>query len=384
MPLTDNGWEQLEPDAALAAEQTDLKTIFGQEIDLSPHAPFGKLAQKEADKDVEIDQQLEMNYDAAFISQSDGVSLDRNGDNLGIQRNLSQNAVAYLTVTGTPGYVVPADTEFMTEDGTSFDNADDTQLDADGNGTLTVYSEDTAAYVNVDANTITVQAEPVEDIFTVTNEKPATGGADLETDYDYRRRLLPSKTATENGTRAGLKVAMLNVTGVTDAQVIPNTDDTVDQYGNPPHCIHIYVMGGQPDAIAQKIVDVAGAETLFVGKTVGNAVDDGGHPIAIHFDQEELVNVKFKITIQTNSEVDEDAVKQSILDYTENLTMGDPVILNQLFSNLYQTNGVDYVAAITAGTGDTLGTDNITMADYQLAHTDEDLITLEVKSNASA
>ena len=382
MPLTDNGWEELTLDQATANEQTRFKAFLGQGTDVSPASTWGKVIAKEAQADVDEDHHAEMVYDSGYVSQSDGVSLDRLADNFGAMRNNSQSAVVELQVTGTPGYVVPAETEFMTADGTSFINGSDVQLDQDGNGTLATYSEDEAEYANVDAGTITEQAEPVEDIFTVTNAKAATGGADLEQDYDFRQRVKQNETAKENGTKDGLKVAMLNVTGVTDAQVIPNKEDTVDAMGNPPHCVHIYVMGGQPNAIAQKILDVAGGETLFVGKTVGTAIDAGGHDVPIHFDQEELVNVKFAVTIQSNSDVDEDAIKQSILDYLDSLGMGAPVVINKIYAYLYQIDGVDYVESITAGTGDTLGADNIAVTDYQLAHSTDDLITVEVKADA--
>ncbi|WP_155249645.1 hypothetical protein [Levilactobacillus brevis] len=75
----------------------------------------------------------------------------------------------------------------------------------------------------------------------------------MKQDYDFRKRIFArTRFAAENGTKDGLKVAMLNVTGVSDAQVIRNPDGEVDSFGNPPHSMHIYVMGGDPDAIAPK------------------------------------------------------------------------------------------------------------------------------------
>lgn len=378
MPLTDDGWDDLEFDDALENEQQMLKRWLGPTINLSPEGTWGKLAIKEAHQDVMEDQKLKDVHDGSSTLQANAVNLDRRGSNVGVQRNMAQSSVAYLTVTGDPGYLIVADTRFLSEDGTEFLNARDVQLDADGNGTLEVHSEDQADYVNVDAGTITDQAEPVENIYTVTNPMPAAGGADLETDYDYRHRILPSEVAQEGPTPAGLKVGMLNVVGVTDAKVIENKEDDADQYGNPPHTVHIYVMGGTPQDIGQKILDIAGAGVTFVGKTVVEAVDDGGKQHEVRFDQEELVNVKVNLSIQSSGVPDEDAIRQSVLDYFTSLTMGSPVVLNQLYSYLYQINGVDYVESITAGTGETLSADNIAVSDYQLAHTDESLIEVDI------
>ncbi|WP_203642992.1 baseplate J/gp47 family protein [Levilactobacillus andaensis] len=378
MPLTDAGWVELTFDDALENEQQMFKRWLGPDIDLSPEGFWGKLAIKEAHQDVTEDQKLEDVYDGGSDLQANGVNLDRKGSNLGLQRNMSQSAVAYLTVTGEPGYLIAADTGFLSDDGTEFASARDVQLDSDGNGTVEVHSDDQAAYVNVDANTITDQAEPVESIYTVTNPKPATGGADLETDYDFRHRIIPNESAQEGPTRDGLKVGMLNVVGVTDAKVIENKSDTADKYGNPPQTVHIYVMGGLPQDVGQKILDIAGAGVTFVGKTVIEATDDSGNQQEVRFDQEELVDVKVSLSIQSSGAPDEDAIRQSVLDYFTNLTMGDSVILNQLYSYLYQINGVDYVESIIAGTGDTLAADNIAVNDYQLAHTTDDLIEVTV------
>lgn len=378
MPLTDDGWVELEFDQALINEQQLIKSWIGPNVDLSPEGFWGKLAIKEAHQDVLVDQQGEAVYDGGSALQANGVSLDRQGSNIGVARSLSQSAVANLDVTGDPGYLIAADTKFTTGDGTVFLSARDVQLDSKGKGQLAVYSEDQAAYVNADANSITEQDEPVENIYDVTNPQPASGGADLETDYDYRHRILPNESAQEGPSRNGLKVAILNVTGVTDAQVIENKTGDVDAYGNPPYSVHIYVMGGQPQAVAQKILDVAADGTTFVGDTVVSAVDDGGEPQEIRFDQEQLVDIKFSLSIQSNTTVDEDAVRQSVLDYFTNLEMGQTVILNQLYSYLYQIDGVDNVESITAGTGSTLGTANIDIKDYQLAHTTDDLIEVKV------
>lgn len=378
MPLGDNGWEDLDPDDALEAERTKLKKYLGQDIDVSDHSPWGQIAQYEADKDIEADEYAHDNYDAAYASFSNGISLDRVGSNFGVQRNLSQSAVATIQITGTPGYVVEAETEFDTDDGTAFISGRDVQLDESGNGSVDVYSEDEADYVNVGANQIVNQAEPVDDVFEVTNPQPATGGADLETDYDYRHRIISNESSAEGPTKDGIKVGLMNVDGVTGVQVIANKSDTTDSYGNPPYSMHVYVMGGQPDAIAQKLVDIAGGEVWFVGKSSGTGVDDSGRSITEYFDQQQIVQIKLAITIKSSTTVDEDALRQSVLDYFDTLEMGQAVILNQLYGYLYQITGVDDVTSITAGTGDTLSADNITIDTYQQAQTTDELIGVTV------
>lgn len=384
MPLTDDGFVELNEDDELEHQRQLMRDSWNDpNLDLSEHSILGNFVLKATKNRIEEDQDEEQVYDAGLIDSSTGVSLDRLAANYAASRANATSSTTKLQVTGTPGYVITADppTEFDTEDGTVFWNAYDTQIGADGTAELTVYSDDQADYVNVNANTITVQANPVDEIETVTNKDPATGGADLQTDYDLRRQMLLSTSATENGTADGLKVALMNVAGVSDAQVISNRTEKVDSYGNPPHTVHCYVMGGTPADIAQKLFDVAGADQAWVGDTAVNAYDDGGHAHEVRFDVQQQVTIKFALVLKSAGGVDEDAVKQSVLEYIETLQMGDPVILNQLYGYLYQVDGVDYVNSISAGLKDPLGTTDVAVTAYQQAISDDD--SIEVTVNAS-
>ena len=243
-----------------------------------------------------------------------------------------------------------------------------------------MYSQDEANYVNVNANSITVQANPVDEIDTVNNKDPAVGGADLETDYSLRSRLTLTTNSAENGTEPGLKVALLDVPGVTDAEVISNRTEKTDSYGNPEHTVHCYVMGGDPTDIAQKLLDVAGGSQAWVGDTAVTAYDDGGHPHEVRFDVQQQVTVSFAITLKSTSTVDEDAIKQSVLDYMETLQMGDAVVLNQMYGYLYQIDGVSYVSSIEAGLKAPLAASDVAMTAYQQAISDDDHIEVTVNA----
>lgn len=381
MPLTDSGWVELTEEDALTKLQTMWREVMGPEWDLSPHSPEGQLLAEIAKRDVEVDQRGEVAYNNGHITDAVGVSLDLLGPNYGVERKAPNSAQVQLQITGEPGYLIDAKTEFISNDGTVFINAYDTQIGNDGTAELTAYSEDEAAYVNVDANTVTDPVNPVDEIFTVTNKNPATGGADLEMDYDYRRRMTLATSSEENGTVNGLRVAMLNLPAVTDAKIIANRSDTVDEFGNPAHTVHVYVMGGDPDDIAQKLLEVGGGETTFVGSIAKSPLDDSGHAQDIRFDVEQQVTVKFKITIESAAGVDREAINQSIIDYLETKEMGDDVIINQIYGYLYQLTGVDKVDSIEAGLGDTLGTDDVVIDDYQLARTTEDAIEVTINGD---
>ncbi|WP_054645441.1 baseplate J/gp47 family protein [Secundilactobacillus oryzae] len=238
--LTENGFVLPEFDALLAEIKATVKNRMGSGTDVSDGSNMGKLAFVWADQLLEIYEHMQDVHDSAFKPFATGVSLDRLASNDGIQRILAQPAQATLLITGKPGYLVEENSEFMTDNGDSFFTAEDVQIDQDGKANVLAYSEDSASYANVDANTIINPANPVDEIEEVTNPEPAAGGVDLETDYDLRRRLLVVSDASEGPTPSGLITAITNVPGVTGVTLQENLENVVDRYGNPPLSLHFF------------------------------------------------------------------------------------------------------------------------------------------------
>ena len=80
----------------------------------------------------------------------------------------------------------------MDDNGNEFYIVADLQLDKNGVGDTLAVSSELGENYNVDANTIINQQQPVEEITSVTNNSPASGGQDMETDYDFRNRIILS------------------------------------------------------------------------------------------------------------------------------------------------------------------------------------------------
>lgn len=379
MPVTDNGYEDLIYEDEVDRLSAETKQQMGADIDTSINSNIGQMIRVRAKDNVEKDQQQHDVYDSAFKDTSTGVSLDRLASNYGIQRQQAQSAEVQLTITGKAGYVIPEDTEFTTEDGISFLNATDTQIDDSGTAVITVYSDDTADYVNVPAKTITVQANPVDEIEDVTNLSPATGGADLETDYDLRKRIDANSQSKEGPTRDGLKTGMLNVNGVGDAFIVDNDTAQTDDQGNPPWTVHVYVKGGKPENIAQKLLDIGSTNSSFVGDQVVTAYDQGGHAQEIRFDYVNDLPIYVSVTL-IGENIDTDTVKQSIIDYVDDVGMGNKVVMSKLLVAISQNDNVEDTENLQMGTEqNNLGSSNIEAKPYQNATTDESLIEVNVK-----
>lgn len=369
MPLTDDGWVTITQDEALKIAKSDIQKYMGIETNVSDGSAMGRLALMYANRIVEYDNSAQNVYDNNFWQTASGVSMDRLATSIGIQRHQAQYAQVDLQIKGKPGYLIPAQTEFMTDNGDSFLSDEDIQLDQAGNALVSAHSSDAASYTNVDANTIINQANPVDEIDTVNNDMPASGGADLESDYDFRIRGNINKNSPENPTVGGIRTALINVNGVTSVTVQNNQSKSTDEHGNPPNSIHIYVVGGTDDDIANKLVDVLAGGASTVGK-INKTVMVANNPVIVSFDRAQQKTLSFKIDINSGNGYDDDAVKQAIQDYVSSFEMGDKVILNKLYPYLYQLLGVNQVNSIEISQdGNNYSSEDLQLEQYEFALT---------------
>lgn len=369
MPLTDDGWVTITQDEALKIAKSDIQKYMGIETDVSDGSAMGRLALMYANRIVEYDNSAQNVYDNNFWQTASGVSMDRLATSIGIQRHQAQYAQVDLQIKGKPGYLIPAQTEFMTDNGDSFLSDEDIQLDQAGNALVSAHSSDAASYTNVDANTIINQANPVDEIDAVNNDMPASGGADLESDYDFRIRGNINKNSPENPTVGGIRTALINVNGVTSVTVQNNQSKSTDEHGNPPNSIHIYVVGGTDDDIANKLVDVLAGGASTVGK-INKTVMVANNPVIVSFDRAQQKTLSFKIDINSGNGYDDDAVKQAIQDYVSSFEMGDKVILNKLYPYLYQLLGVNQVNSIEISQdGNNYSSEDLQLEQYEFALT---------------
>lgn len=384
--IDENGYTPLNYDDALDTVQGFIRRENGEDTNVSPRSFWGTLARVLAKIAVNVDQNGENVHDLGYILQATGVNLDRVGGNYGLMRKQAEAASVTLSFTGTAGYVIPTGTIFMDDKGNEFYTVDDCQLDANGLGNTIVVSSELGAQYNVDAGTIVNQQSPVEEIATVTNADAAEGGQDMETDLDFRNRLLLASNSNESGTINGIYTALMNTQGVTAVKSVYNSSENApDAYGNPPKTVHYYVQGGVAQDVVNTIFRVGGGGIALYGSKSGTAIDDSGEAHTIYFDRPQETPIFAKVSVKVNDSFDKnegtDDIKAAIEGYIESLQMGSKVVTNQFFSNIYSIDGVDY-ADISIGTDkDKLSTDNITLTAFEIPVITDDNVEVDYVPN---
>ncbi|USK71772.1 baseplate J/gp47 family protein [Peribacillus asahii] len=393
MALNKNGFTRKTYSDILSEMEAKFQELFGEDINLSSYTPLGIIMRVMAFFYSKLWDVVEAVYNSRFIKKADGVSLDYHGGDKSLPRNPATYAYTMLKFTGEPGYVIETEEKFSTEGDVHFMLLEDVTLDELGNGSGEAVSVETGAFNNVEPNTITKQVEAVEQITSVTNPEKAKGGADRESNTSYRNRLLKANESNGKSTTSAIETAILNTAGVRSANVIFNKTMETDADGNPPKSIHAYVLGGATEDIGQALFNSIGATTQTVGEQVVYIKDNSGNTHEVRFDYAEVVQIFVRLTSTTNAEFESDGIDQlknamiakiGGMDLNEEeqqgLSMGEDIILSQLFNAAYKVSGIDDITIEIGKDSLNLSASNIEITQKQVAELTADHIEVVVNA----
>ncbi|MGW8784991.1 baseplate J/gp47 family protein [Heyndrickxia sporothermodurans] len=392
--LDKNGFQKKTYSEIVDEIEEKAKEKFGEDTNTKAFTPLGIILRILAWFFAIVWDNIERVYNSRFIKKSEGVILDFHGGDRGIKRDPATYSYVTLEFTGEPGYSIETETQFTTNSDIYFMLIEDVTLDENGKGRGQAVSIEPGAMYNVAANTITEQAEPVEEIYTVTNPEASAGGTDQEEDVYYKSRLLQANEGGGKSTANAVKSALLNTPGVRAANAIFNKTMQTDADGNPPKSVHAYVLGGTREDVAQSLFDSVSGTSQTVGAQAVEVTDIAGDKHIMRFDYAEEVPIFVRIQIVATPEFETDGVEQikdNIIEkiggtnasgiVRNGLSMGQPVILSQLFYSVGKVNGINDVIIQIGKSWDSLIENNITISKYQVAYTSVD--NIEVIVNAT-
>lgn len=370
--LTDQGYLAPSYEELLDSVQDDFLRVFPSDLVLTSNSNAGILSRLIAWREYEQIQAQQKVYYSAFISTATGSALDRLGANVGLPRKVDRPASTMLTIVTDGQYLVEAGTQFETDDGYIFDLTEDVLTapkDGKWQGQGNAEAEDTGKVTNVEPNTITITYNPDESILSVTNNEKASGGQDYEEDPEYRARLIMENANRPSPTANGVRSALLNVQGVREVNIVENPFAVPDKYGNPPYSVHIYVLGGKEQDIADCLISHLAVGITLTGSVVCNAVDATGNTKRVYFDfatdRPISVQVKLKTNAQWNVDEGSDYVKETVVDFINQLKMGDTVYLTKLYPQIYAIAGIDDAKILIGKSKDRLSSDDIVLDEFE-------------------
>lgn len=406
MPLdTKTGWKRPEFEELRDRVNQYFIAEYGEGIDLDDEQSSGMLSAVITKAWDKFEQSAEGVLHSLYVLQTYGGNLDNRAAEEGIARKPETYASTELQITGYLQASIPEGTEFSTETGQIFATAADVVVttqgtmkdesgavvplvddDGDAMGIVAVGANALEPGVdgNVMPNTIVNSEEALDGFYSVANPSAAVGGGPAETDQELQLRIIANRTNHPNSTDKGIETAVSNISGVKGVRLIDNRTMKTDSYGNPPKTLHLYVIGGDDQEVAQTYSDQLPPRTETVGGITATVTDDGNKSMAIQFDRAETVPVFITIGLKVDgTSFDTDngpaAIKQNIVGYFDTLTMGSQVLYSKMFGPAYSPAGVNDVSVALGTTADNVKEQDIPVTDFQLAVTSTDAITITVE-----
>lgn len=365
---------------------SEVKSIFGENFNVSAESPDGQVNGVVSESNANLWEIAEEAYNAFNPKAASGVTLSNLVQLNGIARLAATKTRAQLNLTGDSGTVIPAGSLVATTD-TGDKLATDKNVTLDGAGNATVFATALGfGPVAMLSGTITEIETPITGWDTVNNPDNAIPGTNEENDPELRARRQRSVARDAQAIIDGIRSAVENIDGVTQAVVLENDTDAVDGNGLPPHSFQVVVSGGTDLDVADVIWLKKPAGILAFGDITEQVIDSQGIPHNISFSRPVPIDIYVSVTLTLFPEYPangDDLIKQAIVDYangdlTEGRSFGlsDDVIYTRLYTPINTVQGHEINDIQISVTSPASGTANILIGATEIANFLVDNITV--------
>ncbi len=268
-----------------------------------------------------------------FIETASGEYLDYHGGLRGLTRKNSVKAKGYVTFklesALTYSVPIPKGTLVATSggDAQTFQTDEDAEISI-GKTFVTVACTATqgGGQGNVSYNKINVLVDSVADIYSVTNTDAFTGGVDVESDEDFKARILDSVVNVSNGTNtAYYKKLALSIDGVSSAYVVA--------LGRGAGTVDIYICSYGEVASDELVAEV---QALMDEKREINS------DVKVYAAKPYGMNFYVKIVPKSGYDFNyvAEEVRKAVEEFVKNLGAGEDYIRADLSEKLYHIDGL--------------------------------------------
>lgn len=263
MTLDKNGFVASDLTTNTTTITTQLKSIYGDDIDVSSSSADGQLVNLMALAKTESQQIAEGVLATFDLDQAVGIYLDNIANIVGIQRKGGTYTLQEVSVVVNASVTLQGlDSNINNPDGTGFtiqDNNSNQFILANSVSLTTgthnlIFRSKAIGAVATTPNTITNIVTITAGVVSVNNPSAELErGIDQETDINLRLRIKQSHSSSAVAVVPAIQANILNVNSVTDAIVLENDTNVIDSDGVAPHSIWAIVEGGADLDIANAI-----------------------------------------------------------------------------------------------------------------------------------
>ena len=266
----------------LAVVESDLKAVFGADMDLTPETPQGRFAELLTLERFGVLGICAANANQMNPAYSTGLFLDAMAAIFGVTRIGVTSTRVLAALTGTAGTVIPAGSRAKTAAGDIFYAENDITIAVDGAGSGYFLSVEKGA-IPCDSGTLTSIVSAVFGWDTIVGSGSLTIGLIQESDGSLWTRIQASRY-TGRGLLEDIKSNLQSVTNIVSSFAFDNgtsTPDTTTISGVTidPHSIIVVVDGGTDADVAQSIYEKKSGGCAYTAiKGAGTVTISTGNP----------------------------------------------------------------------------------------------------------
>jgi uncharacterized phage protein gp47/JayE len=312
--------------------QASYRGIYGTDAYIDPDSQDGQLLAIVAKAISDCNQAAIAAYNAFSPTTAVGEGLSRVVKISGVSRNIATRSTVNLSITGVAGAVINNGSVGDTN-GNRWDLPPAVVIPPAGVVVVTATARD-AGNITASAGTVTEILTPTLGWQAATNPSVAITGAPVESDAALRQRQAISVALSSTTVLEGIVGAVSGIPGVKQVVAYENDTGAVDVNGLPAHSIALIVDGGSANQIAYAILVKKTPGAYTHGTTAIPVSDAFGLTNIIRFFVPTPVAIRVGITVQAlagYSSIVGDTIKANLVDYINNLRIGQNVDIPRLY-----------------------------------------------------
>lgn len=317
--------------------ETEMRSAFGDNIDLDPATPEGLIIGLYAERESLLWELVQEIYDSQYPLTAEGRPLDNAVSLTGTTRKgASFSRVTKGVGRGDLGTIIPAGTvvsvfgskpsRFVTSAPAVIDIADGLTYKS---AFIELIAENFGP-IQANTGTLTVIETPVAGLNSFTNEQDAELGSFVETDAELKQRRDLELQIAGSATIEAIRAELIARPAVTAVIVFQNIYSIPDIDGRPPHSLDIVVLGDDENDLAEAIFLVIGGGIETIGDISKTVIDSQGFNQAIKFSRPTVLPIWIEYDVTVDASFPVDGIAQldaAFLAYGENYTVGQDVVV---------------------------------------------------------
>lgn len=342
--------------AVLDGLRTAFRAIYGSDVYIAPDSQDGQFLALIAAAINDTNQSLVDVYNSFSPTYAQGAALSRQVKINGLSRLIPTYSTAIGVVVGQVGASITGGVVQDTN-GNKW-NVPPLTIPPAGQINVTVTSQ-TPGAIAAPAGSIVKIVTPQLGWQSFTSTADAALGSPVESDAALRKRQIVSTSLPAQSPVGALLGALLNTTGVTQAQVYENPTGATDANGIPAYSICAVVAGGAVADVAKTIGQKKTPGAATYGTTSTTYTDPAtGIPYTIKY----FALAQTAITVVVNikalagySSTSVALIQAAVAAYLNGLSIGAPVQFTRLYAPAYSVSPTTYEVlsmTVNGGTAD--------------------------------